>query len=192
MLKKISFFLLTVTPFFGLISCSSIYKFYEFIPKNENKSLLKNQRIQEFVDSIFAQNEGQKQDYIINQINKNGLKISQELKYSLIFSKPYFRSINDEYLTTRENANYTIHSYLAKNWLFLLENIEKLSFIFNPYQTRFLKNPQELEVEKIKDKTIKISNKNFDFIKINSGQNQFEINNVYYLIFDKNKFIRFT
>ncbi|WP_404911908.1 aromatic motif membrane protein [Mesomycoplasma hyopneumoniae] len=139
MLKKISFFLLTVTPFFGLISCSSIYKFYEFIPKNENKSLLKNQRIQEFVDSIFAQNEGQKQDYIINQINKNGLKISQELKYSLIFSKPYFRSINDEYLTTRENANYTIHSYLAKNWLFLLENIEKLSFIFNPYQTRFLK-----------------------------------------------------
>ncbi|ATP59734.1 aromatic motif membrane protein [Mesomycoplasma dispar] len=192
MLKKISLFLLTTSPFFALISCSSIYKFYEHNPKSENKSLLKNQKFQEFVDSVFANNESQKQDYISNQINQNSSKITNELKYSLIFARPYFNFSNDQYYDTRLNSNYTIHSYLAKNWLFLLENIDKLSFIFNPYLTRFVKTPNEIEAEKLKNKTIKILNTNFDFIKIDREQDQFEKNTVYYLIFDKNKFLRFT
>ncbi|MXR13441.1 hypothetical protein DR085_00910 [Mycoplasma flocculare] len=194
MRKKVSLFLfsLTLVPFFSFFSCSNIYQFYDYTPKSSNNSLLKNQKLQEFVDSVFANNESQKHDYIANQLNQNLVKISTELKYSLIFARPYFDFSNDEYFNTRKSSSYTIHSYLAKNWLFLLKNIEKLSFVFNPYLSRFVKNPNEIKAEKIQNKTIKITNKNFDFIKIDREQDQFIINNVYYLIFDNNKFIRFT
>ncbi|EXU61140.1 aromatic motif membrane protein [Mesomycoplasma ovipneumoniae] len=192
MLKKKLLFLATLPTSFLFISCSGIYNFYESQPKPENKSLLTNLKFQEFVNSVFSNNELQKDDYISNQINLNLPKLTSELKYSLIFSRPYFRFFKDQYTETRENSRFTIHSYLSKNWLFLLENIDKLSFIFNPYTGRFVKNANEEKINLLKDTKIKISNKNFDFIKIDREADQFDKNSVYYLIFDKNKFIRFT
>ncbi|MHA0261056.1 aromatic motif membrane protein [Mesomycoplasma ovipneumoniae] len=192
MLKKKLLILATLPTSFLFISCSGIYNFYESQPKPENKSLLTNLKFQEFVNSVFSNNELQKDDYISNQINLNLPKLTSELKYSLIFSRPYFRFFKDQYTETRENSRFTIHSYLSKNWLFLLENIDKLSFIFNPYTGRFVKNANEEKINLLKDNKIKITNKNFDFIKIDREADQFDKNSVYYLIFDKNKFIRFT
>ncbi|WP_337903263.1 aromatic motif membrane protein [Mesomycoplasma ovipneumoniae] len=192
MLKKKLLILATLSTSFLFISCSGIYNFYESQPKPENKSLLTNLKFQEFVNSVFSNNELQKDDYISNQINLNLPKLTSELKYSLIFSRPYFRFFKDQYTETRQNSQFTIHSYLSRNWLFLLENIDKLSFIFNPYTGRFVKNANEEKINLLKDTKIKISNKNFDFIKIDREADQFDKNSVYYLIFDKNKFIRFT
>ncbi|WP_337903642.1 aromatic motif membrane protein [Mesomycoplasma ovipneumoniae] len=192
MLKKKLLFLATLPTSFLFISCSGIYNFYESQPKPENKSLLTNLKFQEFVNSVFSNNELQKDDYISNQINLNLPKLTSELKYSLIFSRPYFRFFKDQYTETRENSRFTIHSYLSRNWLFLLENIDKLSFIFNPYTGRFVKNANEEKINLLKDNKIKITNKNFDFVKIDREADQFDKNSVYYLIFDKNKFIRFT
>lgn len=192
MLKKKLLILATLPTSFVFISCSGIYNFYESQPKPENKSLLTNAKFQEFVNSVFSTNELQKQDYISNQINLNLPTLTSELKYSLIFSRPYFNMSRDEYRETRQNSRFTIHSYLSKNWLFLLENIDKLSFIFNPYTGRFVKNADEEKINLLKDNKIRISNKNFDFVKIDREADQFDKNSVYYLIFDKNKFIRFT
>ncbi|WP_341492004.1 aromatic motif membrane protein [Mesomycoplasma ovipneumoniae] len=192
MLKKKLLILATLPTSFLFISCSGIYNFYESQPKPENKSLLTNVKFQEFVNSVFSNNELQKDDYISNQINLNLPKLTSELKYSLIFSRPYFRFFKDQYTETRENSRFTIHSYLSRNWLFLLENIDKLSFIFNPYTGRFVKNANEEKINLLKDNKIKIVNKNFDFVKIDREADQFDKNSVYYLIFDKNKFIRFT
>ncbi|MDW2891303.1 aromatic motif membrane protein [Mesomycoplasma ovipneumoniae] len=192
MLKKKLLILATLPTSFFFISCSGIYNFYESQPKPENKSLLTNAKFQEFVNSVFSTNELQKQDYISNQVNLNLPTLTSELKYSLIFSRPYFNMSRDEYRETRQNSRFTIHSYLAKNWLFLLENIDKLSFIFNPYTGRFVKNADEEKINLLKNNKIRISNKNFDFVKIDREADQFDKNSVYYLIFDKNKFIRFT
>ncbi|MBG0730773.1 aromatic motif membrane protein [Mycoplasma sp. 'Moose RK'] len=191
--KKIILATILSTTGLFLASCSSIYQFYKFENKQENRELVENQSIQDLLDSVFSGDKTTKNNYIINQNSLDPGKVSAELKYSLVFSRPYFiSSFYDEYQQTRQNSNFTIHSYLAKNWLFLLSHIDKLGFIFNPYHSRFVKNPNEIKVEKAPLKNIKILDKNFDFIKIVKNYVADNENTTYYLIFEKTKFIRFT
>ncbi|WP_434336949.1 aromatic motif membrane protein [Mesomycoplasma conjunctivae] len=176
-----------------LMSCTLVYNFHNPEEKSSDSSLLANKSYQNFVDSVFFKYQDVKNDYILEQLNIDPIKVRTELKYSWVFARPYFRpNLSTIYTDTTRNSVKTISNYLSNNWLFLLNNIDKISFGFNPYNPNFDKKADKFELSPGINRELKIKDKNFNFIKIDKDQSRLKNYTTYYLIFEKNKFMRLT
>ncbi|AHH45063.1 aromatic motif membrane protein [Mesomycoplasma bovoculi] len=195
----------------ALISCTQVYSFYKLDkPINESPKFFANKDYENLFNSVYFNNNSIRQNKLIQQLNIDPVKAEVELKYSLAISRPFFPLHEaNGYSILAKDSNYTINNYLTKNWFFLLNNIDKINFIYNPYSTRLDKykasdgSPQYLknalinggELEKESESAqsvIKIKNKKFQFIKIDKDQSLLPGNTTYYLVFEGNKFIRMT
>lgn len=195
----------------ALISCTQVYSFYKLDkPINESPKFFANKDYENLFNSVYFNNNSIRQNKLIQQLNIDPVKAEVELKYSLAISRPFF-PIHEAngYSILAKDSSYTINNYLTKNWFFLLNNIDKINFVYNPYSTRLDKykasdgSPQYLknalinggELEKESESAqsvIKIKNKKFQFIKIDKDQSLLPGNTTYYLVFEGNKFIRMT
>lgn len=193
----------------ALISCTQVYSFYKLDkPINESPKFFANKDYENLFNSVYFNNNSIRQNKLIQQLNIDPVKAEVELKYSLAISRPFFPLRKaDGYSMLVKDSSYTINNYLTKNWFFLLNNIDKINFVYNPYSTRLDKykasdgSPQYLknalinggELEKESESAqsvIKIKNKKFQFIKIDKDQSLLPGNTTYYLVFEGNKFIR--
>lgn len=209
--KKFLFFLPLILSGAALISCTQVYEFYKQDKKtNKSPKFFTNDDYKSLFDSIYSNNNSIRKNKLIEQLNVDPIKAEVELKYSLAISRPFFpRQEPNGYSTLVKDSNYTVNNYLTKYWFFLLNNIDKISFVYNPYTTRLdkyratngspdyiktaLANGTKLEKEAESAQTIiRIKNKNFQFIKIDKDQTLLPGSATYYLIFDGNKFIRLT
>ncbi|QJB70942.1 aromatic motif membrane protein [Mycoplasma sp. 1654_15] len=174
-----------------LSSCSEVSTFYTSSPTVQKKD---SNSIEQLLNNIYIDKQDQKQTYIFQQNTLDKNKQLEELKYSFSLYNPSLFKINTKISPNLDFlAKQTIYNNFSNNWLFILRNIKNFEFAFNPYS--FSYSPYSGEKEDFgnqEDKFLKIKNENFSFIKkeIVTENNYWTEQNIYYLIFDKNKILR--
>lgn len=194
MMKKIKNYLLffpVLSSSFLLISCAEVSNFY--IP--ENKVYKKeNSSITQLLNNIYIERDKQKDAYIFQKNNLNTTQLLEELKYSFSFYNPsLFKIDTTQSQDLKSYAKHTIYNNFTNNWLFILNNIKEFEFAFNPYSFSYSPYTEEKEDFENQPQTfLQIESEKFLFIKkqIVSENSYWDSQNIYYLIFDKNKILR--
>lgn len=137
----------------------------------------------------------QKDSFILEQINLDTNKTLEELKYSFSFVNPAV-FVNDRFYDSKLTIVFSknnIWRNFTKNWLFILQNIDKFYFAYNPYKGKYISfKDEDKDFDKTSNKFITFENKNFDFYKFKqfSTSNYYTNEYVYYLVYDNNKIIK--
>lgn len=137
----------------------------------------------------------EKNDLILKQLNLDTNKTLEELKYSFSFVNPAV-FVNDRFYDSKLTIVFSKNNILrnfTKNWVFILQNIDKFYFVYNPYKGKYISfKDEDKDFNNTTNKFITFDSNNFQFYKFKQFPKSDYYTNeyVYYLVYDNNKIIK--
>ncbi|WP_170178322.1 aromatic motif membrane protein [Metamycoplasma neophronis] len=180
--------------------------------KEENKSEVKkieikktdpfenNQYIKKLVSTYISADSNLSDQYIANQNNTLDAKYN-ELKYAMNFFPPYYINAENhasDFLNLVIKSKKIIVDTLLQDWYWYLKNIDKSTYLFNPYGDSYSDDDDtEALVNSVKQKfpslILKTNSNIKNLIELDWQQvpetrqyNKFSNHKVLYLVFDNN------